>query len=127
MNKMNHLEKLILRILKRHRGRNNPVTCRQLEKITGFSSRNIRKTIANLVIRHRIPIASSVHCPYGFYLITNKQEAGTCLRQYYSRVQNVLNRARILSEAVKKKFGINYQEEFNFVRERKPSTWKRPH
>ena len=122
MNKMNHLEKLLLRSLKKHRGKNNPVTCRRLEKITGFGSRNIRKTIANLVIRHHIPIASSVYCPYGFYLITNKQEAETCLRQYYSRVKEVANRARILNEAVKEKFGISYQEEFDFVRKRKPST-----
>ncbi len=122
MNKMNHLEKLILCILKKHRGRNNPVTCRRLEKITGSSSRNIRKTIANLVIRHHIPIASFVHCPYGFFLITNKQEAGTCLKQYYSRVREVVNRARILNEAVKEKFGVSYQEEFDFVRKHKPST-----
>lgn len=127
MNKIDHLEKIVLKILKKHRGKSNPIRCRRLEKITGLSSRKIRKIIANLVVKHRILIASSVHYPYGFYLITNKQEAGTCLRQYYSRVQNVLNRAIILSEAVKKKFGINYQEEFNFVRERKPSTWKRPH
>lgn len=126
MNKIDHLEKIILNILKKHRGKNNPIRCRRLEKITGLSSRKIRRIIANLVVKHRILIASSVHYPYGFYLITNKQEAETCLRQYYSRIQNVLNRARILSEAVKKKFGINYQEEFNFVRERKPSTWKRP-
>lgn len=122
MNMMNHLEKLILRILERHRGRNDPVTCRQLEKITGSSSRNIRKTIANLVIRHHIPVASSVCHPYGFFLITNKQEAETCLRQYYSRVRGVVNRARILNEVVKEKFGISYQEEFDFVRKRKPST-----
>ena len=122
MNKMNHFEELIFHILERHRGRNDPVTCRRLEKVTGFSSRNIRKTIANLVIRHHIPIASSVHCPYGFYLITNKQEAETCLRQYYSRAREVVNRARILNEVVKEKFGVSYQEEFDFVRKRKPST-----
>ena len=118
---MNHLEKLILRILKRHRGRNNSVTCRRLEKNTGYSSRNIRKTIANLVIQHHILIASSVHYPYGFYLIADKQEAETCLRQYYSRVKEVVKRARILNEAVKEKFGISYQEEFDFVGKRKPS------
>lgn len=127
MNKIDHLGKIILKILKKHRGKNNPIRCRRLEKITGLTSREIRRIIANLVVKHRILIASSVHYPYGFYLITDKQEAELCLRQYYSRVQNVLNRARILSEAVKKKFGINYQEEFNFVRERKPLTWKRPH
>jgi len=125
MNKIDYLEKIILKILKKHRGKNNPIRCRRLEKITGLTSRKIRRIIADLVVKHRILIASSVHYPYGFYLITNKQEAGTCLRQYYSRVQNVLNRARILSEAVKKKFGINYQEEFNFDRECKPPIRKR--
>jgi hypothetical protein len=122
MNKMEHLERLILEVLEEHRGKDNPITCKQLEKITGFSSRKIRKTIANLVIQHHIPIASSVHYPYGFYLITDKQEAEICLKQYYSRAREVVKRARILSEAVKEKFGISYQEEFNFVRERKPST-----
>jgi len=119
MNKMSHLEKIISRILKKHRGKNNPIRCRRLEKITGFSSRKIRRIIANLVVKHRIPIASSVHYPFGFYLITNKEEAEGCLRQYYSRAKEVVNRARILSEVVKKKFGISYQEEFDFVRKRK--------
>ena len=127
MNKIDNLEKTILRILKKHRGKNNPIRCRRLEKITGLSSRKIRRIIANLVVKYRILIASSVHYPYGFYLITDKQEAELCLRQYYARIKNVVNRARILSKAVKKKFGINYQEEFNFDRERKPSIRKRPH
>ena len=120
MNKIDYPEQLILKILKKHRGKSNPITCRRLEKVTGFSSRKIRRVIASLVIKHHILIASSVHYPYGFYLITNKEEAELCLGQYYSRAENVVNRARVLSEAVKKKFGINYQEEFDFARERKP-------
>jgi len=127
MNKIDYPEKRILRILRKHRGKNNPITCRRLEKLTGFSSRKIRRIIANLVVRHHILIASSVHYPYGFYLITNKQEAEACLGQYYSRVENVVNRAKVLSEAVKKRFGINYQEEFDFGRERKPPIRKRPY
>lgn len=127
MNKLEYSEKLILHILRKHRGRNNPISCRQLEKAIGFSSRETRRIIANLVVKHRIPVASSVSCPYGFYLITNKQEAGACLRQYYSRAKKVINRARILSEIVKQKFGVSYQEELSFVRKRKPPTRKRPY
>jgi len=126
MNKLGRSEQLILKIVRKHRGKNNPISCRRLEKITGFSSRKIRRIIANLVVKHHILIAS-VHYPYGFYLITDKQGAGLCLRQYYSRAKNVVNRARILSEAVKKKFGIKYQEEFDFVRKRKPPARKRPY
>lgn len=119
---MNHLEEPILHILRKHRGRNNPVTCHCIEKITGSSSRTVRRTISDLVKMERALIASSVNYPYGFYLITNKHEAKTCLRQYYSRAKEVLNRARILNKMVKKKFGVSYQKEFYFVNQRKSST-----
>ena len=116
MNEMNHLEEPILRILKNQRGRNNSITCRKLEKITGFTSRHIRRTIQDLVVQRRMPIASSVRYPYGFYWITGKKEARNCLGQYYSRAKETLKRARILNEITTKAFGIKYQEEFDFAR-----------
>lgn len=109
-----HLEEAILSILKEHKGRDNPITVTALEKLTLSSSRKIRRAIANLVITHNIPIASSVHYPYGFYLITDKDEALACLRQYWSRVKEVSTRAKSLSNAVEDKFGVKYQGEFNF-------------
>jgi hypothetical protein len=112
--KLTHLEETILTILKEHKGRDNPITARDIEKITLSSSRKIRKIIAGLVIDHRIPIASSVHYPYGFYLITDKKEAIQCLNQYWSRVKEVSKRAKILTKAVEDKFGIEYQKEFDF-------------
>ena len=63
-----------------------------------------------------MPIASSVRYPYGFYWITGKKEAKNCLGQYYSRAKETLRRARILDEIVTKKFGVKYQEEFDFAR-----------
>lgn len=122
MNKINHLEGSILNIVRKHKGRNNPITCRKLEKMTGSRSRDIRRIIANLVTTERAIIASSVNYPYGYYLITRKQDAKVCLKQYYSRIREMLNRVRILNKMVKKKFGINYQEEFNFAEKRKSST-----
>jgi len=127
MNEMNHLEEPILRVLKRHRGSGNPITCRRLEKTIGFSSRQIRRTIQHLVVDHHVPIASSVRYPYGFYLITGKKEAENCLRQYYSRTKETLNRARILNKIVKDKFGVKYQEEFDFAGKLKPPTRRRLH
>ena len=118
MNRINHLEGSILNILRKHKGRNNPITCRQLEKMTDSRSRDIRKTIANLVKTERAIIASSVNYPYGYYLITRKRDAEACLKQYYSRIREMLNRARILNKMVRKKFGVSYQGEFDFARKR---------
>jgi hypothetical protein len=116
--KLSYLEGTILNILKEHEGRDNPITVQELERITLSSSRRIRKAIANLVINHNIPIASSVNYPYGFYLITDKDEALICLRQYWSRVKEVANRAKRLSKVVEDKFGVKYQQEFDFSRDR---------
>ena len=112
--KKTYLEEAILNILEAHKGKDNPITVQELERMTLASSRKIRKAIANLVIHHEIPIASSVQYPYGFYLITDKDEALQCLRQYWSRVREVANRAKRLSKAVEDKFGIKYQKEFDF-------------
>jgi len=112
--KLSPLEQTILNILEEHKGKDNPITVRSLEKITLSSSRKIRKIVADLVIHHNIPIASSVHYPYGFYLITDKKEAIQCLNQYWSRVKEVSKRAKILTKAVEDKFGIEYQKEFDF-------------
>lgn len=111
---LNNLEKHILDILEGHKGKNNPITVQEIECLICFSSRRIRKIIADLVVNHNVPIASSVQHPYGFYLITDKDEALQCLRQYWSRVKEVSNRAKKLSKAVEDKFGIKYQKEFKF-------------
>ncbi len=116
--KMNSLEEVLLNILQAHKGKDNPITVRELERMVLSSSRKIRKAIANLVIHHNIPIASSVNYPYGFYLITDKDEALQCLRQYWSRVKEVSNRAKILSKAVEDKFAIKCQKEFKFEKNR---------
>jgi len=112
--KMSILEEVILSILQNHKGKDNPITVGELEKKTSASARRIRKAIASLVINHNIPIASSVHYPYGFYLITDKDEAVHCLKQYWSRVKEVANRAKVLSKTVEDKFGVKYQQEFDF-------------
>ncbi|MCM8782212.1 MAG: hypothetical protein NC828_04110 [Candidatus Omnitrophica bacterium] len=111
---MNSLEQTLIHILQEHQGKDNPITVQELEKITFASSRKIRKAVASLVIHHNIPIASSVHYPYGFYLIIDKEEALQCLKQYWSRVKEVANRAKRLSKAVEDKFGVRYQKEFDF-------------
>jgi hypothetical protein len=112
--KKTYLEETILNILQAHKGKDNPITVQELERMTLASSRKIRKAIANLVIHHEIPIASSVQYPYGFYLITDNDEALACLRQYWSRVREVANRAKRLSKTVEDKFGVKYQKEFDF-------------
>ena len=112
---MDHLEKRILEILKSHQGKQNAITASELNALTLAPSRRIRRAIASMVNTYHIPIASSVHFPYGFYLINSEDEARECLAQYYSRAREVSRRAKSLQAAVKNKFGEDIQKEFDYV------------
>ena len=108
------LEGELMEILKQHEGPDQAVTAGRLSQLTGSSTRRVRKTISHLVTGAGIPIASSVHWPYGFYLITNAQEAEATLRQYWSRVRETARRARALEQVVHERFGVKLQKEFSF-------------
>ncbi len=111
---MEPLERRILEILQHHRGRDQAITVSDLQRLVPISTRKIRATIATLVTERRVPIASTVHPPYGFFLITTAEEAKECLAQYWSRVEEVAKRAKILADVVHDQFGINTQLELNF-------------
>ena len=108
------LEIELLGILKERTGPEQAITAAHLAQMTGAGSRIIRKVISHLVIETKIPIASSVHWPYGFYLITNAEQAEATLRQYWSRVREVARRARALEQVVHERFGVKLQKEFHF-------------
>ena len=111
---MNCLEAQLLEILQAHQGKDQAITVDELQRLVPVSTRKIRAVMARLVTERRIPIASSVQPPYGFYLITSEEEARQCLHQYWSRVKEVSRRARRLHAAVKEQFGIDIQREFPF-------------
>jgi len=108
------LETELLGILKERTGPEQAITAGALSQLTGAGSRLIRRVISHLVTEDKIPIASSVHWPYGFYLISNAEQAEATLRQYWSRVREVARRARALEQVVHDRFGVKLQKEFHF-------------
>lgn len=111
---MERLERRLVEILQYHQGKDRAITVGELQQLVPLSTRTIRAAIARLVTEHRVPIASTVHPPYGFYLITSAEEAKECLAQYWSRVEEVAKRAKILAEVVHEQFGVETQLELRF-------------
>jgi hypothetical protein len=111
---MARLERTLLEILQHHQGKERAITVSDLQQLVPISTRRIRAAIAKLVTESRVPIASTVHPPYGFYLITTEDEAQDCLAQYWSRVEKVAKRAKILAQVVHEQFGIETQLELRF-------------
>ncbi len=109
------LERRLAAIIQtRHQGQEQAITVRELQRQLLISGRQIRAALARLVVVHHLPIASTVHPPYGFYLITTEAEARECLAQYWSRVEELAKRTKILAAVVKKQFGVEIQLELRF-------------
>ena len=104
----------ILAILKHHKGKVRAITASALSKKSHIPEREVRRIISELVTEGKLLIASSVHRPYGFYMIRNLHELKECLGQYYSRMKTLKDRASSLYKAGLKKFSKNIQGEFNF-------------
>jgi hypothetical protein len=118
---MEYLERRILEILQAHKGKDKAIRADDLQRMVAASTRKIRAVIATLVTERRVPIASTVHPPYGFYLITNAEEAKECLAQYWSRVEEVAKRAKILADVVKEQFGVEVQLQLRFGEPQSPT------
>lgn len=104
---MEPLEQRVLTVLQQHQGREQAILVRELELLLSVPPRRLRAAVARLVTECRLPLASTVHPPYGFYIITSAQEARECLAQYWSRIEELARRARILAGIVKERFGLS--------------------
>jgi len=104
----------ILAILKHHKGKRRAITASALSKKSHIPEREVRRIISELVTDGKLLIASSVHRPYGFYMIRNLHELKECLGQYYSRMKTLKERSSSLYKAGLKKFSKQIQGEFNF-------------
>ena len=111
---MDRLARTLLEVLKEHEGQDQAITVGDLQQLVGTSSRQIRRAVASLVTDCRIPIASTVHPPYGFYLITDEADARACLNQYGARIRSLSRRARALKRVVTAQFGLDIQQELAF-------------
>lgn len=77
-------------------GKENATSSREIEQLTGISSRDTGAFTADLIIRYGYRIGSSRVKPYGYYLIEDEQELKDTLRSLNNEMQGILNRHKAL-------------------------------
>lgn len=110
---MNNAE-LILRVLEKHKGSNKAITARALARKIHLPEREVRRIISGIVTEQKSLIASSVHRPFGFYIIKRPGELRECLGQYKSRMDTLDDRASSLCISGVKRFGKEILRGFKF-------------
>lgn len=98
-----HEEIHVARLIWKHRGRNNPVSIAKLRENTGYSERQIKDLVAQLVVNHRLKIGARREEPAGYFVIESCEDLAAAVGPYKAQIHAMLRRLRALEtpEAVR--------------------------
>lgn len=94
---MEHLdkdEKAIYDLLPK--GIDRPKPLKELVKLSGLKSREVRGLIYRLIVLHHVPIGARYKHPNGYYIITNDDERKQALAPLTSQIEMMSKRAQVI-------------------------------
>lgn len=94
---MEHLDKDEQRIFDLlPKGIDRPRPLKELVKLSGLKSREVRGIIYRLIVLHHVPIGAQYKRPNGYYVITNNEERQQALAPLTSQIAMMSKRAQVI-------------------------------
>jgi hypothetical protein len=90
------LEILIGGLIWRHRGRQDPISIAEIQRLTDCSPRTIKGIVEALVVSHRMRIGAARGERPGYYIIVDIEDQAAAVKSYRSQIISMLNRLRVL-------------------------------
>lgn len=78
------------------KGIDRPRPLKELVKLSGFKSREVRGIIYRLIVLHHVPIGAQYKRPNGYYVITNNEERQQALAPLTSQIAMMSKRAQVI-------------------------------
>ena len=73
-----------------------PRPLKELVKLSGLKSREVRGIIYRLIVLHHVPIGARYKHPNGYYIITNDDERKQALAPLTSQIAMMSKRAQVI-------------------------------
>lgn len=89
-------EVIVAAFIWRHRGRGNPIAIARLKWLTGYSERQIKAIVEQLVVAHRMQIGGRREEPAGYFMIEDAEDQATAVGPYKSQILAMFRRLRVL-------------------------------
>ena len=94
---MKHLDKDEQRIFDLlPKGIDRPKPLKELVKLSGLKSREVRGIIYRLIVLHHVPIGAQYKRPNRYYIITNNEERQQALAPLTSQIAMMSKRAQVI-------------------------------
>ncbi|MFB3828937.1 MAG: hypothetical protein ACE15B_19380 [Bryobacteraceae bacterium] len=90
-------ELLIASLIWKHRGRQNPIAIARLRELTGFTERQIKGIVEQLVVTHKIQIGGRRQEPVGYFVVEDADDQAVAVEPYEAQIISMLRRLRVLA------------------------------
>jgi hypothetical protein len=91
-------ERMVAEIVWRHQGRANPISINTLCKSTGYSEREIKGIVEQLVVTHRLRIGGKRGEPVGYFVVVDLEDLEAAVRPYRDQIFAMWRRLAVLME-----------------------------
>lgn len=91
-------EILVASLIWQRRGRDNPISIARLRQLTGFSERQIKGLVEQLVVAHRMRIGASREEPAGYFMIETAEDLEAAVKPYRNQILAMWRRLRVLEQ-----------------------------
>jgi hypothetical protein len=90
-------EMQLLRMLREHKGAENPLQLNTIAIQLGMSPRDIKSAVKSLVEDFKLPIGGSRQKPFGYFLIVSGEDLEAALRPLVHELQSIARRVKALT------------------------------
>ncbi len=94
-------EVLVASLIWQRRGRGNPISIARLRQLTGFSERQIKGIVEQLVVAHRMRIGARREDPAGYFMIETAEDLEAAVKPYRNQILAMWRRLRVLEQTHK--------------------------
>jgi hypothetical protein len=91
-------EVLVASLIWQRRGRGNPISIARLRQLTGFSERQIKGLVEQLVVAHRMRIGARREDPAGYFMIETAEDLEAAVKPYRNQILAMWRRLRVLEK-----------------------------
>lgn len=91
-------EVLVASLIWQRRGRGNPISIARLRQLTGFSERQIKGIVEQLVVAHRMRIGARREDPAGYFMIETAEDLEAAVKPYRNQILAMWRRLRVLEQ-----------------------------
>lgn len=89
-------ERKVAGLIWEHRGRQNPISIARLSQATGLNEREIKATVAELIISHKMRIGGRREPPAGYFVIEDAADLEVAVKAFEGQILAMWKRLSVL-------------------------------